>query len=120
MDRHAALQVHVLPPPPLVGVRVSILFVSLPSASFQDERNLYMVMEYLPGGDLMGLLMKEDTFSEAAARFYIAELIQAVSSVHALGYIHRDLKVRNAPLPPPHMPRDALPPDRTTHVVSTC
>lgn len=52
-----------------------------------------MVMEYLPGGDLMGLLMKEDTFSEAAARFYIAELIQAVSSVHALGYIHRDLKV---------------------------
>jgi len=105
VDRHAALQVHVLPPPPLVGVRVSILFVSLPSASFQDERNLYMVMEYLPGGDLMGLLMKEDTFSEAAARFYIAELIQAVSSVHALGYIHRDLKVRNAPLASPHASR---------------
>ena len=63
--------------------------------SFQDERNLYMVMEYLPGGDLMGLLMKEDTFSEAAAKFYIAELILAVSSVHALGYIHRDLKPDN-------------------------
>ena len=39
--------------------------------------------------------MKEDTFSEAAAKFYIAELIQAVSSVHALGYIHRDLKPDN-------------------------
>ena len=63
--------------------------------SFQDDRNLYMVMEYLPGGDLMGLLMKEDTFSEQAARFYIAELILAVSSVHALGYIHRDLKPDN-------------------------
>lgn len=63
--------------------------------SFQDNRNLYMVMEYLPGGDLMGLLMKEDTFSEEATRFYIAELILAVSSVHALGYIHRDLKPDN-------------------------
>jgi serine/threonine protein kinase len=37
--------------------------------SFQDNRNLYMVMEFLPGGDLMGLLMKEDTFSEAATRY---------------------------------------------------
>ncbi|CAE7499703.1 STK38L, partial [Symbiodinium microadriaticum] len=63
--------------------------------SFQDNRNLYMVMEYLPGGDLMGLLMREDTFSEAATKFYIAELVQAVSSVHALGYIHRDLKPDN-------------------------
>jgi serine/threonine protein kinase len=63
--------------------------------SFQDERNLYMVMEYLPGGDLMGLLMKEDTFSESATRHYVAELIMAVSSVHALGYIHRDLKPDN-------------------------
>lgn len=54
-----------------------------------------MVMEYLPGGDLMGLLMKEDTFSEEATKFYIAELVEAVASVHALGYIHRDLKPDN-------------------------
>jgi serine/threonine kinase 38 len=78
-----------------------------------------MVMEYLPGGDLMGLLMKEDTFSEAAARFYIAELIQAVSSVHALGYIHRDLKVRNAPLASPHALRSRLTND-PCYVVPTC
>eukprot|EP01041_Mallomonas_annulata_P008264 gene8264-17006_t len=52
-------------------------------------------MEYLPGGDLMGLLMKEDTFSEDSTRFYIAEMVLAVSSVHALGYIHRDLKPDN-------------------------
>jgi serine/threonine protein kinase len=63
--------------------------------SFQDERNLYMVMEYLPGGDLMGLLMKEDIFSETAARLYVAELVMAISSVHQLGYIHRDLKPDN-------------------------
>ena len=43
--------------------------------SFQDEKNLYLVMEYLPGGDLMTLLMKKDILSEAEARFYMAELV---------------------------------------------
>ena len=52
-------------------------------------------MEFLPGGDLMGLLMKIDIFPEAATKFYCAELILAVGSVHALGYIHRDLKPDN-------------------------
>ena len=63
--------------------------------SFQDERNLYMVLEYLPGGDLMGLLMKENTFPEMATRQYVAEIASAIASVHALGYIHRDLKPDN-------------------------
>ena len=63
--------------------------------SFQDETNLYMVMEYMPGGDLMTLLMKEDVFTEHVTRFYMAEAAQAISSVHALGYIHRDIKPDN-------------------------
>ena len=63
--------------------------------SFQDDRNLYMVMDFLPGGDLMALLMKEDTFPEEVTLFYIAELVEAVSYVHSLGYIHRDLKPDN-------------------------
>ncbi|CAD8058490.1 unnamed protein product [Paramecium sonneborni] len=63
--------------------------------SFQDEKNLYLVMEYLAGGDLMTLLMKKDILSEAEARFYMAELVQAVASVHKLGFIHRDLKPDN-------------------------
>jgi serine/threonine protein kinase len=63
--------------------------------SFQDATHLYMVMEYLPGGDLMGLLMKKDTFSETETIFYVAEIAKAVASVHALGYIHRDLKPDN-------------------------
>lgn len=63
--------------------------------SFQDEQYLYMVMDFMPGGDLMSLLMKEDTFSEPVTRFYMAEAAQAISAVHALGYIHRDIKPDN-------------------------
>ena len=64
-------------------------------ASFQDIHNLYLVMEFLPGGDLMALLMRQDTLTEEATRFYAAESVLAVESVHALGYIHRDLKPDN-------------------------
>lgn len=63
--------------------------------SFVDETHLYMVMEFLPGGDLMSLLIKEDTFSESVTRFFMAEAAHAISSVHALGYIHRDIKPDN-------------------------
>ena len=63
--------------------------------SFVDETHLYMVMEFLPGGDLMSLLIKEDTFSEPVTRFFMAEAAHAISSVHALGYIHRDIKPDN-------------------------
>jgi serine/threonine kinase 38 len=52
-------------------------------------------MEYLPGGDLMTLLMKKDILAEEEAKFYIAETILAVESVHKMDYIHRDLKPDN-------------------------
>jgi serine/threonine kinase 38 len=63
--------------------------------SFFDDSHLYMAMEFMPGGDLMSLLIKEDTFSESVTRFFMAEAAQAISSVHALGYIHRDIKPDN-------------------------
>lgn len=63
--------------------------------SFFDESHLYMAMEFMPGGDLMSLLIKEDTFSESVTRFFMAEAAHAISSVHALGYIHRDIKPDN-------------------------
>ena len=63
--------------------------------SFQDDYFLYLVMDYLPGGDLMNLLMKRDILTEDEARFYTAEMILAVDSVHKLNCIHRDLKPDN-------------------------
>ena len=57
--------------------------------SFQDPANLYLVMEFLPGGDMMTLLMKKDTLSEEVSQFYIAETALALESIHSLGFIHR-------------------------------
>lgn len=65
------------------------------NCSFQDSSYLYLVMEYLQGGDLMTLLMRKDVLSEDEARFYLAETVCAVEAVHKLNYIHRDLKPDN-------------------------
>uniref|UniRef100_A0A2R5LLE3 non-specific serine/threonine protein kinase n=1 Tax=Ornithodoros turicata TaxID=34597 RepID=A0A2R5LLE3_9ACAR len=64
--------------------------------SFQDDTNLYLVMDYYCGGDLLTLLSKfEDKFPEEMARFYIVEMILAIDSIHSLHYVHRDIKPDN-------------------------
>lgn len=63
--------------------------------SFQDEKYLHLVMEYLPGGDLMTILMKYDTLTDDQTRFYMAEVALAIKSVHDINYLHRDLKPDN-------------------------
>ena len=54
-----------------------------------------MIMEYVPGGDLMGLLMRQDTFPESVSRFYIAEIIVAFNDLHKNNIIYRDGKPDN-------------------------
>ena len=58
--------------------------------AFQDAKNLYLVMDYHPGGDLLSLLSaKDDIFDEAFALPYLAEIAMAIHALHQLGYVHR-------------------------------
>ncbi|KAJ2146616.1 hypothetical protein IW142_001999 [Coemansia sp. RSA 564] len=66
-------------------------------ASFQDKENLYIVMEFVAGGDLFSMLdrCENAVVDEDAARFYAAELVLALEDLHKIGYIHRDCKPQN-------------------------
>ncbi|RYC64900.1 hypothetical protein CHU98_g1292 [Xylaria longipes] len=64
-------------------------------SSFQDSGNLYLVMDYMPGGDFLGLLIRENILSEPVAKFYVAEMILCIEEAHSLRCIHRDIKPDN-------------------------
>ncbi|XP_072277444.1 serine/threonine-protein kinase MRCK gamma isoform X2 [Pyxicephalus adspersus] len=64
--------------------------------AFHDDSYLYLVMDYYVGGDLLTLLSKfEDRLPEDMARFYLAEMVLAIDSIHNLNYVHRDIKPDN-------------------------
>lgn len=63
--------------------------------SLQDEHNLYMLLEYLPGGELYKHIRKARHLNEADSRFYLAEIVLGVETLHKMGIIYRDLKPEN-------------------------
>ncbi|XP_066272775.1 rho-associated protein kinase 1-like isoform X4 [Branchiostoma lanceolatum] len=62
--------------------------------AFQDPKYLYMVMEYMPGGDLVNLMSNYDV-PEKWAKFYCAEVVLALHAIHSMGFVHRDVKPDN-------------------------
>ena len=63
--------------------------------SFIDNDYLYFIIDYCPGGDLLNFLDNKDTLTEEEAKFYIAEIILGVDSLHKNKCIHRDIKPEN-------------------------
>jgi len=63
--------------------------------SFQTEENLFLVMEYSPGGDCLSLLEKVGYLEEFVAKSFIAEMVLALEYLHNNGVVHRDLKPDN-------------------------
>ncbi|XP_048064298.1 serine/threonine-protein kinase MRCK beta isoform X8 [Megalobrama amblycephala] len=64
--------------------------------AFQDDNYLYLVMDYYVGGDLLTLLSKfEDRLPEEMSKFYVAEMVLAIHSIHQQRYVHRDIKPDN-------------------------
>ncbi|RYN36769.1 Serine/threonine-protein kinase [Alternaria arborescens] len=64
-------------------------------SAFQDNNNLYLVMEYMVGGDFLGLLLREDILDENVAKWYLAEMILCIEEAHKMNWIHRDVKPDN-------------------------
>ena len=63
--------------------------------AFQDKDNLYLVMDYLKGGDLRFHLTRHNRFSEEQSRFFICNIITALEYIHSKNIIHRDIKPEN-------------------------
>ena len=63
--------------------------------TFQDKNNLYMILDYLPGGDLRNLMKKYDFFSEEEIKFITGCVIFGLEYLHLNNIIHRDIKPEN-------------------------
>jgi len=85
---------HVLSEKETLSLLDSPFVVSL-YKTFKDEQKLYMVMEYVVGGELFTHLRKAGKFPNDVAKFYAAEIITCISYIHSNGIVYRDLKPEN-------------------------
>ncbi|KZV64012.1 kinase-like protein [Peniophora sp. CONT] len=85
---HASNEVNVL-------LAVQHPFIIKLWGTFQDATNLFMVMDFVPGGELFSLLRAQNRFPEPPAKFYAAEVAIAIGYLHTLDIVHRDLKPEN-------------------------
>ena len=70
-------------------------FIARGLYSFKSHTHLFMVMEYMKGGDMSTLLEDSGYFVEEMAKYYIAQLVLALEQLHTGGVVHRDLKPDN-------------------------
>jgi len=75
--------------------RVQSPFVVTMHCSFQTREKLFIIMDFLAGGELFLRIGREGIFLEKTAAFYLAEIILALDHLHTLGILHRDLKPEN-------------------------
>uniref|UniRef100_A0A8D1U4R8 non-specific serine/threonine protein kinase n=1 Tax=Sus scrofa TaxID=9823 RepID=A0A8D1U4R8_PIG len=76
-------------------VEVNHPFIVKLHYAFQTEGKLYLILDFLRGGDVFTRLSKEVLFTEEDVKFYLAELALALDHLHRLGIVYRDLKPEN-------------------------
>lgn len=70
-------------------------FIASFIASFKDYSNLYIVLEFVNGGEMFKHLVRTNRFTENVSKFYCAQVVLAIEYLHSLDIIHRDLKPEN-------------------------
>ncbi|WVR00325.1 hypothetical protein IAU59_007468 [Kwoniella sp. CBS 9459] len=75
--------------------RVRHPFVVELYATYQDQLNVYMLLSYIPGGELFSHLRRAGRFSADVTRFYLASIVMAIEYLHSHDIIYRDLKPEN-------------------------